>query len=223
MCANRLTFPMLLRDFSVENFLRWVYGLFLKIFLLTLRKTNVQFYHTGSQVAHAFSLPRSSRYLIDVNLTDAKYQKQSVSQHRNNYKRIAFFGRLNKLQIAHLEMVKSLYPESTVHLFGPVEPHFQHEGVSYNGFISPADVLHKMQEYDAVLATSDEYYEGFPRTIAQAILLELPLIVNTSAVFYKDVAWYSYLQKIDTGPNVISSVSEIGSKEDVINASILRL
>ena len=191
ICANRVTWSFLLKHFSVVNLFRYFYGVFLVAYYHYMQRSGSKFYYTGSHVKSNFHI-NTGDYLVDF-VPDyiTKKPLESFSEHR-----AISLGRLNKLA-DNDEFIRfsSLFGRE-ISVFGPGDFPARFEDqkcISYEGSLAPSDVLPTVDRYSIVVCISNEYYEGFPRVIAEAVQLRKILVVNKSSVFFEDVKHYPKL------------------------------
>ena len=184
LCANRLTASFLFQNFNLINIGRFFWGLLLRqIFRLAERK-GARFFHTGEHVKNNFKI-KNSTYLIDFvpHMLNSVYRRQGF----------VFLGRTSKLnKNEELRRLASILPNK-IDVYGPGSSQHNVDWVSYNGILSPSKVPVTISKYSALVCITEEYYEGFPRVIAEAISQNMWIIVNRDSTFYKDVREYPYL------------------------------
>ncbi|MCC5855538.1 MAG: hypothetical protein JJU10_07680 [Idiomarina sp.] len=194
LCANRLTFHYLVGNFSVGNLLRFLYGLTLILLMKYLALTGARFCYTGSQVKHNFRLPDSSSYIIDF-LPKFSHPPVVVNSGTNSEIKCIALGRLSKFN-NNSELQRFIEVSGAViDIYGPGDSStFNHGGgLQYCGAVKPSNVADVMDTYAALACISLEYYEGFPRVIAEAINAGKWVIVSMHSTFFKDVQQYPRL------------------------------
>jgi hypothetical protein len=177
LCANRLTFSFLRRNLTVKNFLRFVYGIWMVIYL-KLFWGDCTYYYTGCHVKRNFYLRRGD-YLID--------QRHNTSMKREDIitNKYCYFGRLDKLKDdALLDYLRLSGIE--LHCYGSGSK-LNVENLHYFGFVAAADVAKTMADYSHYIHAGAEYYEGFPRTLFIAQSLGLECIVSKKSTFFNDI------------------------------------
>ena len=193
ICAQRLTLRRLLERGTLNYFMRWLLGLIITIYLFIFWRNSADFYYTGNHVRRAFFLPWRSQYLIDAIL-----ERSNTKKHLNGeILKVAYFGRCEKISPKSFALFKERFPEAVLSLYGPKPPLHPELNLHYVGYVSPDNVVDEMRAFDAIFACSDEYYEGFPRTVAQAICSGKSIILNRDACFFEDVKSYDRLILID--------------------------
>lgn len=184
ICANRLTFTFLKQNFTVSNLLKFLNGKVTTLLLKVAERKGAKFYHTGNQVKRAFHIKKSI-YLIDY---IPKYFEFTESR-----KGFVFLGRTSKIKgNAELSRFVSLIP-TELNLYGPGESSKIPAGISYRGVVAPELVAKEISQYAVLVCITHEYYEGFPRVLAEAISQNMWVVVNQSCTFFQDIKDYPYL------------------------------
>ena len=184
ICANRLTFSFFKKQKNVVNFIKFLNGKATTFILKQAEKKGATFYHTGSQVQEAFGI-KESKYLIDY--LPKKYDFDDKRQG------LVFLGRTSKLK-GNAELTRFVNVTSNnISLYGPGDTSELPECVNYKGVVSPELVAEEISQYEALVCITNEYYEGFPRVLAEAISQEMWVVVNESCTFYNDLVNYPYL------------------------------
>ncbi|MDU0114550.1 hypothetical protein RT723_16445 [Psychrosphaera aquimarina] len=200
ICANRMTWRYLKEVPTFKNLARLIYGVILKLCFKRLESKGVKFYFTGNQVKDNFGL-KNGTYLID-------YLTGPLKESDFNFEMIAL-GRTTKF-VNNKEMLRFAQAVgSPIDIFGPGEILSKKFSESYNtkGIVSPSEIQAILSNYNTLICISFEYYEGFPRVIAEAIQQNLWVVVTKKCVFYNDIKDY---------PKLIISES-IYNKQDYLN------
>lgn len=184
ICANRLTFGYLKANFTIANLLKFFNGKATTLILKSAERKGAKFFHTGEQVKQAFKIANST-YLIDYL---PKYFEFDCRREG-----FVFLGRTSKIKgNAELARFVNLIP-SGLHLYGPGESSSILKEINYQGVVAPELVAEEISKYVALVCITHEYYEGFPRVLAEAISQDMWVVVNQSCTFFEDIKDYPYL------------------------------
>ncbi|MGB6141274.1 MAG: hypothetical protein WBG55_13210 [Pseudoalteromonas rhizosphaerae] len=184
ICANRLTWAFLKRNFTVANLFKFLNGKLTTLILKKAERSGAKFFHTGNQVQEAFNI-KESTYLIDYLPKHYPYNKQREG--------FVFLGRTSKIQgNAELSRFVKCIP-GELNLYGPGESNAIPNGISYQGIVAPELVAKEISQYAVLVCITHEYYEGFPRVLAEAISQDMWVVVNRSCTFFADIKYYPYL------------------------------
>ncbi|MFA0314578.1 hypothetical protein [Vibrio cyclitrophicus] len=210
ICANRFTFNHLKYDFNFKNLIRYGYGCALTGLIQFLQKKGVTFFYTGSQVADNFKI-NNGNYLIDFVSGGVDLNLEL------NVNSLSFIslGRLSKLaNNSEFNRFVSM-ANSNVDIYGPGDSSIKIDGVSNLGTVLPSEISSILDGYNVVICITNEYYEGFPRVIAEAVCKGLWVVVTKESVFLKDIIDYP---KLIISEDIISEDGlheKIGRKIDI--------
>jgi hypothetical protein len=180
LCANRLTLDFLKRNLTIKNFLRYVYGICLAVYLRLIMKQST-YYYTGNHVKRNFFL-RSGDYLIDQRYDPSLKREDTV------IKKYCYFGRLDKLKDDSLLDYLSDHGIE-LHCYGSGDE-LNVDSLRYYGFVASDEVASTMAGYSHYIHAGAEYYEGFPRTLFIAQSLGLECIVSRKSTFFDDLTGF---------------------------------
>lgn len=196
LCANRLNFSYLIGHVTSRNIFRFISGLVALYFVKKITPFTNNFFYTGSHVKQNFYLPEDSRYIIDTDVEEQGAQARS--------KKIVFLGRIEKLANFNHELFELKKRGVLVEAFGSDSVMVADDCVRKGGYIAPSAVLTALSEYKICLCWSNEYYEGFPRVILEALAVGCIVLVNKGAVFENDVKHLSGVYLIsELSPNTV--------------------
>ncbi|MBU2917751.1 hypothetical protein KO505_07215 [Psychrosphaera sp. F3M07] len=207
ICANRMTWSYLKEVPSLINVVRFIYGAILKVCFKRLESKGVKFYFTGKQVGDNFGI-KNGTYLID-------YLTGSLIESEFNFEMIAL-GRTTKFA-NNKEMFRFAQAiGSPIDIYGPGEALNKNFSGIYNtkGVVPPSKIQAVLSNYNTLICISFEYYEGFPRVIAEAIQQNLWVVVTKKCVFFNDIKDYP---KIIISESIINEQDYLSTINQVVN------
>jgi hypothetical protein len=197
MCANRLTFSFLKQNFNFKNSIIFLYGKVVQFYLR--RITNVNYFHTGTQVAKNFNITLNSQFIIDQCLE--KMPKIPGSGW-------CYFGRQFKLLDDDLLKFLKI---NKIHLdsYGGGQE-LEDNHIESKGLVDSNKVPLLMNNYKTVILPGFEYFEGFPRILFTAITLNKHILIHSKSNFINDIKFYEKLSFYDK-PNESIDQSEFNN------------
>lgn len=185
VCANRFTLDRLVKSVSLNNVGRFFYGLVLKFVFFILSRKGVKFFNTGTHVANNFSIKNSDN-LIDFIVNE------DALQNSGNGRGLVCLGRMSKINDnTELRRFLSVINEN-IDVYGPGE--FSDRAPFINkGVVDSKSVIYELSKYETLVCITEEYYEGFPRVIAEAVTLGMYVVISKKSTFVADMFDYPKL------------------------------